>query len=101
VGSDPPRLPLSPLGPEATRGLLHERLGSDSSVGDLSGRMLERTGGNPFFIEEVVQALAASGSLAGERGAYRLTGPVDTLALPATVQSLLAARIDRLGEQAK
>src|SRR5207245_1162509 len=51
--------------------------------------------------DELVQALAASGSLAGERGAYRLTGPVDTLALPATVQSLLAARIDRLGEQAK
>jgi len=100
-GSHYHQLPLSPLGPEATRELLHELLGSDSSVGDLSGRIRERTGGNPFFIEEVVQALAASGSLAGERGAYRLTGPVDTLALPATVQSLLAARIDRLGEQAK
>jgi adenylate cyclase len=48
-----------------------------------------------------VHALAASGSLIGERGAYRLTAPVDTLALPETVQSLLAARIDRLGEQAK
>jgi len=100
-GSHYHQLPLSPLGPEATRELLHELLGSDSSVGELSGRIRERTGGNPFFIEEVVQALAASGSLAGERGAYRLTGPVDTLALPATVQSLLAARIDRLGEQAK
>jgi adenylate cyclase len=81
--------------------LVHDLLGSDGSLGEVSDLIRERTGGNPFFTEEVVHALAASGSLIGERGAYRLTAPVDTLALPETVQSLLAARIDRLGEQAK
>ena len=100
-GSHYHQLVLSPLGDEAIRELLQDLLGSDSSLGELSARILERTGGNPFFTEEVVQALAASGSLIGERGAYRLTAPIDALALPATVQALLAARIDRLGEPAK
>jgi class 3 adenylate cyclase len=92
---------LSPLGREATRELLDHLLGSDASVADLSDRILERTAGNPFFVEEIVQALAAADSLAGERGAYRLTAPAETLALPETVQSLLGARIDRLGEGPK
>ena len=100
-GSRYHQLALSPLGDEASRELLRELLGSDSSLGDLSELICERTGGNPFFTEEVVQTLAASGSLVGERGAYRLTASIDALALPATVQALLAARIDRLGEPAK
>jgi len=100
-GSHYHQLPLAPLGQEASRELLHELIGSDDSVGDLSDLVRERTGGNPFFIEEVVHALAVSGSLAGERGAYRLTAPLESLTIPATVQSLLAARIDRLSEEAK
>jgi hypothetical protein len=55
----------------------------------------ERTGGTPFFIEEMVQTLVEDGRLAGTKGSYRLTRPVATLALPATVQAVLAARIDR------
>jgi adenylate cyclase len=61
----------------------------------------ERTGGNPFFIEEVVQALVEGGSLVGTRGAYRLARPIAELAIPPTVQALLASRIDRLGEREK
>jgi class 3 adenylate cyclase len=95
------RLALAPLGQEASQALLADLLGADVSVGDVFDLIAERTGGNPFFIEEVVQALAANGSLAGRTGAYRLAAPIDTLALPATVQSLLAARIDRLGADAK
>jgi adenylate cyclase len=100
-GSHYQQLALSPLGEGASRELVQDLLGSDGSLGEVSDLIRERTAGNPFFTEEVVHALAASGSLIGERGAYRLTAPVDTLALPETVQSLLAARIDRLGEQAK
>jgi hypothetical protein len=48
-----------------------------------------------------VRALVETGALAGERGAYRLTGPVENLRIPATVQAILAARIDRLGPEAK
>jgi len=95
------RLPLTPLGPDASQALLVELLGADVSIAELLDLIGERTGGNPFFIEEVVRALAASGTLAGRPGAYRLTAPLETLAIPATVQSLLGARIDRLGSDAK
>jgi class 3 adenylate cyclase len=94
------QLSLAPLSEVATRELVAELLGSDESLGDLPDRIGERTGGNPFFVEEIVRALAAAGSLAGSRGAYRLAAPL-SLALPMTVQSLLAARVDRLGERAK
>ena len=100
-GSHYHQLALSPLGEEAGRELLRDLLGSDSSLGELGASILERTGGNPFFTEEVIQALAGTGSLVGGRGAYRLTAPLEALALPATVQALLASRIDRLGEPAK
>jgi hypothetical protein len=52
--------------------------------------------GNPFFLEETVRTLVETGALAGERGAYRLTRPVEALQVPATLQTILAARIDRL-----
>src|SRR5208337_581393 len=57
--------------------------------------------GNPFFLEESVRALIESGALDGGRGDYRLATPLTTIALPVTVQSVLAARIDRLGPEDK
>jgi tetratricopeptide (TPR) repeat protein len=52
--------------------------------------------GNPFFLEETVRTLVETGMLAGAPGAYRLMRSVETLQIPATVQTVLAARIDRL-----
>jgi adenylate cyclase len=95
------QLALAPLGAEATAALLGELLGPDPSTGDLGERIRERTQGNPFFIEELVQALAENGSLVGTRGAYRLAAPVAEMAIPPTVQAVLAARIDRLAEREK
>ena len=95
------QLPLAPLGPEAIRKLLEHLLGSDASTRGLAERIHARTGGNPFFTEEVVQTLIESGQLDGTRGSYRLTTPIDRLAVPASVQAVLAARIDRLPEREK
>jgi class 3 adenylate cyclase/tetratricopeptide (TPR) repeat protein len=95
------QLPLTPLGPEAIEELLVELIGSDPSLDGLSELIHARTGGNPFFIEEVVRELAESGALEGERGAYRLARAIDEIAVPTAVESILAARIDRLGERAK
>jgi class 3 adenylate cyclase/predicted ATPase len=95
------QMPLLPLGPEAIAELLRDLLGTDPSVASLGGRIRERTAGNPFFIEEMVQTLAETGSLAGAKGAYRLVRPAAELALPTTVQAVLAARIDRLAEREK
>jgi class 3 adenylate cyclase/tetratricopeptide (TPR) repeat protein len=91
---------LAPLGPEAARELLDDLLGTDSSLGKLADRIAERSGGNPFFIEEVVQSLAESGTLEGARRAYRLARP-DEVSIPTRVRSILEARIDRLAEREK
>jgi len=95
------QLPLAPLGPEATRELLRELLGADPSVAGLTEAIHASTAGNPFFTEEVVQSLVESGQLHGTKGSYRLVKPVEEIAVPATVQSVLAARIDRLAEREK
>ncbi len=85
------QLPLAPLGPEATRELLRDLLGPDPSVAGLAEAIHARTAGNPFFTEEVVQSLVESGALEGTKGSYRLAKPVDEIAVPGTVQSVLAA----------
>src|SRR5215211_1261085 len=90
------QLPLPPLGDEAVEQLLQDLLGPDPSLDGLSQLIAERTGGNPFFIEEVVKNLLDKGSLSGEKGAYRLARSVDDVTIPPTVQAVLAARIDRL-----
>jgi adenylate cyclase len=95
------QLPLAPLGPEAIRKLLEDLLGSDPSTRGLAAAIHARTGGNPFFTEEVVQTLIESGQLEGTRGSYRLLAPIERLAVPASVQAVLAARIDRLPEREK
>jgi class 3 adenylate cyclase len=95
------QIPLTPLGREAIAELLADLLGTDPSIATLAGPIHARTGGNPFFTEEVAQTLIESGHLQGERGAYRLLTPIEKLAVPATVQAVLAARIDRLPEREK
>jgi tetratricopeptide (TPR) repeat protein len=61
--------------------------------------LIARTEGNPFFLEECVRALSETHVLLGERGAYWMAGPVQTTAVPSTVQAVLAARIDRLPDE--
>jgi adenylate cyclase len=95
------QVPLFPLPAEAVAEMLAELVGDDGSLAPLPGYLVDRTGGNPFFVEEVVRALAEEGTLVGRPGAYRLTCPLDQAGLPASVQSVLAARIDRLSAEHK
>ena len=95
------QLPLLPLGPEAIAELLADLLGTDPSLAGLAEHVRERTGGTPFFIEEVVQSLVEAGVLQGARGSYRVERPAAEVAIPSTVQAVLAARIDRLPEREK
>jgi class 3 adenylate cyclase/tetratricopeptide (TPR) repeat protein len=95
------QLRIDPLPPESADELLEALLGTDVALGPLKHLLVERTEANPLFLEESVRALVETGALAGERGAYRLTGPVAHLTIPATVQAILAARIDRLAPESK
>ncbi len=92
---------LRPLGPEDTRALLRDLAGEDPSLDGLDDLIHARTAGNPFFIEEIVRGLVEAGNLEGERGAYRLVRPVEETGVPPSVQTVLAARIDRLDPMAK
>jgi predicted ATPase len=95
------QLQIDPLPPESTEALLDALLGSDATLAPLKRLVIERTEGNPFFIEETVRSLVETGVLLGERGAYRLTRVVHGLQVPATAQAMLAARIDRLAPEDK
>ena len=95
------QIPLTPLGRDAIAELLADLLGKDPSLAGLATPIHERTRGNPFFTEEIAQTLIESGHLQGERGAYKLVTPIDRIEVPATVQAILAARIDRLPEREK
>jgi class 3 adenylate cyclase/tetratricopeptide (TPR) repeat protein len=95
------QLRLDPL-PEASADvLLQALLGSAPGLAPLTQLLMARTQGNPFFLEESVRTLVETAVLVGEQGAYRLAQPLDTLQVPATVQALLAARIDRLPPEDK
>jgi tetratricopeptide (TPR) repeat protein len=95
------QIALEPLGPDDTRELLRDLAGEDPSLDGLAELIHERTAGNPFFVEEIVRTLAEAGNLEGERGAYRLARPVEDAGVPASVQTVLAARVDRLSPGAK
>jgi adenylate cyclase len=92
---------LQPLSDAMAVRLVCQLLGSGQSVAPLVQRIAVAAVGNPFFVEEIVRDLADRGVLAGSRGGYRLVGGVDEIGVPATVQSVLAARIDRLPAEAK
>ncbi|MDH3444552.1 MAG: AAA family ATPase, partial [Deltaproteobacteria bacterium] len=95
------QLRIDPLSPDGAEDLLHALLGDDVGLQEIKRFLIARTEGNPFFLEESVQTLVETNNLVGERGAYRLAKPIDDTHVPATVQAVLAARIDRLASEEK
>jgi class 3 adenylate cyclase/tetratricopeptide (TPR) repeat protein len=87
---------IDPLPPASAEELLSGLLGEDPTLEPLTRLLIERTEGNPFFLEESVRTLVETGALAGKRGAYRLEKAPQSLQIPPTVQAILTARIDRL-----
>ncbi len=92
---------IDPLPPQNAKELLGALVGDDPGLEPLKQLLIERTEGNPFFLEESVHTLAETEVLAGTRGHYRLTREVPKVQVPPTVQAVLAARIDRLPIEAK
>jgi len=95
------QLRLDPLPPVSADEFLQALLGNDPSLQPLTQLLIARTEGNPFFLEESVRTLVETGVLVGERGAYHLGQALPTIQVPATVQAVLAARIDRLPPEDK
>jgi class 3 adenylate cyclase len=95
------RLELAPLSDAASESLLRHLLGDDPALAGLYALVGARAAGNPLFAEEIVQALLEQGVLARERRGMRLVREVGEIRIPATVQSLLTARVDALSPTAK
>ena len=95
------QLRLDPLPPASAEAVPAGLLGDDPSLVPLTQLLIARTEGNPFFLEESVRTLVETGVLVGEPGAYRLAQALPTIQVPATVQAVLAARIDRLPPEEK
>jgi class 3 adenylate cyclase/tetratricopeptide (TPR) repeat protein len=95
------QLRIDPLAPASAGELLNGLLGSDAALDPLKRLLVGRTEGNPFFLEEIVRSLVETAALAGERGAYRLVRDVHAVTVPPTAQTVLAARMDRLGPEDK
>src|SRR4029453_429567 len=92
---------LDALPPARAEELLHALLGDDPNLEALARLLIARTQGNPFFLEESVRTLVETGVLGGTPGASRRAQPLEGIQMPATVQAVLAARIDRLPPQEK
>jgi class 3 adenylate cyclase/tetratricopeptide (TPR) repeat protein len=90
------QLTVEPLAAGGVETMLDALLGHAPELGSIRRMLAARTDGNPFFLEESVRSFQETGVLGGERGAYRLRATSDVPPLPDTVQSVLAARIDRL-----
>jgi predicted ATPase/class 3 adenylate cyclase len=95
------QLRLDPLLPASAETFLAALLGDDPSLAPLTPLLIARTQGNPFFLEESVRTLVETGVLVGTPAAYRLVKPLESLQVPATVQAVLASRIDRLPPEEK
>src|SRR5258705_9628800 len=87
------QLCIDPLPAEGADDLLASLLGADASLEPLKRTLIERTEGNPLFLEESVRTLVETRALVGEPGAYRLAQELQAIQMPPTVQAILAARI--------
>ena len=92
---------IDPLPPASAMEVLGALLGDDRALVPLKDLLIARTEGTPFFLEESVRTLIEMNVVAGERGNYRLAKPIESIQVPASVQAVLAARIDRLTLEAK
>jgi class 3 adenylate cyclase/tetratricopeptide (TPR) repeat protein len=92
---------LDPLSPQSAEAFLEAMLGEEPSLLPLKRQLIDRTEGNPFFMEESVRSLVETQVLVGARGAYRLARALPEGHVPVTVQAVLAARIDRLAPEDK
>jgi predicted ATPase len=89
------QLRLDPLAGQSADEMLDALLGSDASLQPLKRLIIDKSQGNPFFMEEIVRALVEQGVLV-RNGATRLAKPLTGIHIPPTVHGILASRIDAL-----
>ncbi len=94
-------IPLQSLSSGESRTLMESLLGGNYLPEALAAKILDKSEGNPFFLEEVLRSLIESGGLAFDSGKWTLTTPGDVMQVPDTLQGVLLSRLDRLSEELK
>ncbi len=97
----PHAISLVPLDEQQSARLIGELLGGHASLAQVAAQIAEHAAGNPFFAEEIIRDLAERGVLQGDPGGYVAVDGAGVTGVPVTLQSTIAARIDRLGDAAK
>ncbi|MGH2417085.1 MAG: ATP-binding protein [Candidatus Limnocylindria bacterium] len=92
---------LDPLEPDDTSRLVSLLLAIEDLPSDLHARIVERAGGNPFFVEEILRHLVDQGRITRVDDAWRAEPGLTAVTIPDTVQAVLAARVDLLGADEK
>ncbi|OQW99536.1 MAG: hypothetical protein BWK74_01950, partial [Desulfobacteraceae bacterium A6] len=94
-------LVLQPLDPQNSETLINNMLNIKGLHHGIKTRIIERAGGNPFFIEEVVRALIDEGAVIAKDGGFEVTDKIHSVVIPPTINDVLMARIDRLDEESR
>lgn len=94
-------LELTPLGGVPAAEMMRAALNGARIPTELSERIGEKTGGNPFFIEELCRTLLETEALVIKDGEAQLSGSFDRLVMPDNVEAVLKSRLDRLDPEAR
>jgi len=94
-------LSLPPLSGESSAELMRALLQGSPLPARLHEAILAKAEGNPFFVEEVLRSLIERGALVRQGAEWKVTGLVETIQVPDTLQGVLLARLDRLPEETK
>lgn len=92
---------LAPLPEKDGQKLLANLLQIEGLPENFKAQILNKADGNPFFVEEMIRSLIDSGLLLQEAGRWKLTGEVDKITVPNSLQAVIQSRIDQLEEEAK
>lgn len=92
---------VQPLDPTQSGRLMDNLLKTSDLSDKLRERIVMRSDGNPFFIEEVIRSLIDRGLVVLKNKAFRLTREVESIVVPSTIKEILQSRIDRLDEDTK
>jgi len=92
------RIDLEALNDTESQKLLSNLLQIKGLPHTLRDQILQRAGGNPFFLEEVVRSLIDEGAVVLERGEYQVTDKIKQIVIPQSIHALIMTRIDRLDE---
>ena len=92
------RIELGPLGDEQAGSIVETLLGRSGIAPSIRQRVTAAAEGNPLFVEQLVSMLIDEGTIRQVEGDWRLADDIREIPIPPTIHALLAARLDRLGQ---